>query len=154
MKSTTDAVAEFLTHLLAKGRAARTVEEYRCRCKRFKSLPGLLSRISPSDVDLFVSGLRADGLAKATIATYVQTLRTFFNWCLRRGYLRKRPAADLTKPKIDYNAREKAMKRMVRLPVSSRGWRRIWRPLLTASIPVKVPPPIAKARRKITPMAR
>ncbi len=37
---------------------------------------------------------------------------------------------------------------MVFLPVWTRGSRRIWRPLDTASIPVYVPPPMEKARRK------
>ena len=40
------------------------------------------------------------------------------------------------------NASENAMYSMVRLPVTVFGSRRIGRPLLTASIPVYVPPPI------------
>ena len=37
---------------------------------------------------------------------------------------------------------------MVLLPFWTRGSRKIWRPFETASMPVYVPPPMEKARRK------
>ena len=46
-------------------------------------------------------------------------------------------------------AREAAMYIMVLLPVCTLGSRMMVMPFDTASIPVKVPPPSAKARRKI-----
>lgn len=107
---TFDAIEAFLTYLVAKGRAPRTVKEYRKRFIVFRSLPTELEKIQPGDIDKLVSDLRSKELASATIATYVQTIRTYFKFCLRRGFIKIDPAADLSRPKVQQSARKKAIR--------------------------------------------
>lgn len=49
----------------------------------------------------FVAGERARGLSKVTVARRVATIRSFFRFLVRDGYLAVNPAAGLTRPKQD-----------------------------------------------------
>jgi len=98
----------FLLSLSARGRSGRTVEEYRKRLRILEALPCVLEETRPEHVDRALAGLRARGLAAATIGSAVQTLRTFFLWCVRRGYLASSPAGELRRPKPESGCARKA----------------------------------------------
>jgi site-specific recombinase XerD len=106
---TTLIIDEFLTSLFARGRADRTIGAYRQRFQEFAALPADIEQIQPRHVDCLLANLRARGLAAASIASYIQTLRTFFRWCVVRGHLPSSPAGELRKPKLEYSRRGKAV---------------------------------------------
>lgn len=103
-------VDEFLLSLRARSRTPRTIEAYAQRLRESqRGLPVEIEQIRPLHLDLFLADLRDRELAAATLATYIQTLRTLFGWCVRRGYLAANPAVDLHRPKLQYGARRKAI---------------------------------------------
>jgi site-specific recombinase XerC len=103
-------IDEFLLSLGARSRTPRTIEAYRQRLRESqRKLPAELEQIQPVDLDGLLYDLRQRGLASATLATYIQTLRTLFSWCVRRGYLASSPALDLHRPKLKQAARRKAI---------------------------------------------
>lgn len=104
------AAQEFLLSLAARGRSARTIGAYRQRLSVAIRLPDELERIKPLDVDRLIVGLREKNLAKATLASYTQSLRTFFNWCVKREYLQASPARDLERPRVDMSVISKAIR--------------------------------------------
>lgn len=102
---------EFLLSLAARSRADRTIAEYTRRLRVLqRKLPAELEQIKPADLDNVIADLRQRGLAAATLASFIQTLRTLFAFAVRRGYLCANPASDLHRPRLDYSARDKAIK--------------------------------------------
>ena len=98
--------------LEAQGRSLRTIQSYQGRLASFldehRNKP--LHEISRADVDRWLVELRRQktrwakhpgrpstngGLSLATIATSLQSLKTFFLWCVERDYLERSPAAHL-----------------------------------------------------------
>lgn len=105
---TIETIEYFLISLDARGRSARTVAEYRKRLKIMSELPGQLEQIRPHHIDRVLVAMQARGLALATVGSAVQTLRTFFAWCVRRGYLESSPACELSRPKPEPGVEGKA----------------------------------------------
>lgn len=53
-----------------------------------------VNRVSHEDIFDFVSDMRQNGgLSQATLFNYMITYKAFFNWCIRRGYCKRSPAA-------------------------------------------------------------
>lgn len=104
------AVTEFLVYLQAAARAARTVGVYRQRLRvlveRFETVEGIHSR----QLEQIVAEWRGRNLAAASLAGYIQALKTFFAWCVRRGYLEASPAVGLVKPDLRGKRKPKAMR--------------------------------------------
>jgi integrase/recombinase XerC len=58
-----------------------------------------INRIDRLTIRLWLGSLSEDGLAKNTIARKVASLRSFFKYCFKRGYIQKNPAHLLIVPK-------------------------------------------------------
>jgi site-specific recombinase XerC len=109
MISTTQCIDEFCIHLEAKGRADRTIEVYRERLAALKCFADI-DQVTSSDLDNLIVGMHRRGLAAATIAGYVQAVRTFFTWCHRHRYIYCYPAGDLVRPDIRHRIEIKAIR--------------------------------------------
>lgn len=57
-----------------------------------------IDKIAKEDIAGFQIYLAKNGLAAATIRGYMVTLKTFFSWCVERGYLRTNPADGIKLP--------------------------------------------------------
>jgi len=57
-----------------------------------------IDKITRKDVAGFQIYLTNSGLAAATIRGYMVTLKTFFSWCVERGYLRTNPGDSIKLP--------------------------------------------------------
>lgn len=44
------------------------------------------------------------GLSPATVNIRIRTMKAFFNWCLRNGYIRKSPMDDIKQQKVDVDS--------------------------------------------------
>ncbi|MEX2211636.1 MAG: tyrosine recombinase [Gaiellaceae bacterium] len=95
-----DPEVEGFLALLATRRAARTVEAYR---RDLTSLGLRLGRspatASTDDLERWLAGLRAEGLAPATIARRIAASRTFFRHLVLLGLREDNPAAELDPPR-------------------------------------------------------
>ena len=67
---------------------------------------------SISDLDMlrYTNQIRQAGYAPATVRKHLKSLKTFFNWLVRRGWLPSSPVADVRNITVDeYIGRDKAM---------------------------------------------
>ena len=101
---------EALSNFLQADRRPRTTETYRRTLQPFVAAVGpqrLLDNVTPEDLDAYIVMLRerttkyethpsrptvAAPLSASTVYKHVKTIKTFFNWCARRGYVEKSPA--------------------------------------------------------------
>jgi integrase/recombinase XerD len=86
--------------LLATSRAPKTVEAYRrdlAALAAWSSKP--ISRVSTEELEQYLAGLRAAGLAPATIARRVAAIRSFFRHQALLGARTDNPAAELDPPR-------------------------------------------------------
>ncbi len=97
-------VEKFLNYLkVEKNASVHTLRNYR---KDLDSVRQLLGEKPWEQVDLlalrhFVAEQRTKGLSKATVARQVATIRSFFRFLCRDGYLSSNPALGLARPKQD-----------------------------------------------------
>lgn len=69
-----------------------------------------IERVSTTDLLEYMQGIRSRNLAPATDNKYIKTIKTFFNWLVKAGYLQESPAAILRQPRLPaYVTRDKAM---------------------------------------------
>ncbi len=100
-----DALADaFLLHLRTERRlSANTVEAYGFDMRRFtsylRSAEVDLPAFSRSDLVSFLSALRDKGLSARSAARHVSTVRSFFRYLVREGFLPVNPVADARGPK-------------------------------------------------------
>jgi len=105
---------EALQHFLVADRAPQTQTTYEKFYPRFAAAIGLerpLHLIHPTDLDAYVHDLRHQvvkyathprrprehgRLSPATITKRIKMIKTFFNWCVTRGYLDHSPARFLS----------------------------------------------------------
>lgn len=90
------AIEDFIVFLEANGRARRTVEVYAWRLQCLGGLPEL-ELVTPRQVEGIIAGLRRSDIALATLAGYVQAVKSFFSWCCKRGLIRDNPAGGVHK---------------------------------------------------------
>lgn len=88
--NTNEAINEFILHLTAQGRSAKTIVGYQYRLLIIPDRP--LAEISPQMLDAAINTLRARELSSATINGVIQAARTFFSWCVAMEYIGKSPA--------------------------------------------------------------
>lgn len=99
-----------LDNFLQVDRRPQTREAYRKTLTPFVRAIGParpLELVSPEDLDAYVTALRQRQvlyedhplrpvehrpLSAATVAKHVKTIKTFFNWCVARGYIEQSPA--------------------------------------------------------------
>lgn len=108
---TIDAIQRFSVYLAALGRAGKTIRSYEERLQRFYrfSPKRAIEEVTADDLDGYVAHLRKS-LSPASVAGHVQAIKTFFRWCVQRGYISISPAAHLKKVKVEQNARNKAIR--------------------------------------------
>ncbi len=94
----------FLTHLVVeRGRARLTVDAYQRDLRRWTSF--LADRdltpldASPADVDAFVAALRGEGLAPASVARTVVTVRSLHRWMAAEGLAGADPTTEVEAPR-------------------------------------------------------
>lgn len=85
-KNPASAIASFYKHHL-KGKAHDTVTAYTCMFKYFEPFKGLpFDKLDWSFFDQFKRALYDADLVDATVKKYIEYLKTFLNWSLKRGY--------------------------------------------------------------------
>lgn len=108
-------IEKFVTYLnVEKNASPHTVTNYSVDLKEFRNFlspdgppSGALSQsVEPNTINhltlrKFLAGLREKNYAKSTIARKVATLKSFFKFLCRDGYLKTNPASALLTPKID-----------------------------------------------------
>ena len=107
---------EFLLCLEAAGRSPRTLATYEERLGyvlAFLEERGIeeVGAVRPGDLDAYVVGLRRQKLSPVTIAGRIMVMKTFFSWCVQRGYVERSPAGHLKKPKLERGGRSPPMAR-------------------------------------------
>ncbi len=86
--------------LLAARRSPRTVEAYRRDLLDIERRLGKpVGSASPDDLQTYLAGLRADGLAPATISRRISAARSFFAHQVLLGARQDNPAAELEPPR-------------------------------------------------------
>jgi site-specific recombinase XerC len=101
-------ITDFLVYLSANSRSNRTIEVYKQRLKVLGEL-GEVEAITARQVDELIARLRASGIARATLAGYIQAIKTLFSWGVKRNYLQSNPAKGLYKPRLSYRVDSKAI---------------------------------------------
>lgn len=86
---------EFLDQL--PGQSASNRYNYHRRLKPFfdQYKDKTLAQITRADVNIYIAGLTARGYAEATMTGYRQSVKGFFNFCVRQGYLAISPASHI-----------------------------------------------------------
>lgn len=72
----------------AKGVSETTLNNYKYNLKnisKYLDVKKPFDDVTKSDVEQMVVAMRKAGLAHNSIATYVRTLKTFYNWCVAVG---------------------------------------------------------------------
>ena len=95
-------VERFLVHLVVERRASgHTVAAYRRDLRRFVDDSGVsrAAEIESQHVRGFAGGLHARGLSPRTIARHLSSVRSFFDYLIRRGELGANPAVGVRAPK-------------------------------------------------------
>lgn len=94
------AAEKFLLYLEAKGNSERTIRTYAQRLRLFFQALGDVSDlvdVTPEMVDGWIVVMRK-GLAKDTVRSRVRDIKTFFRFCVARGYLDRSPAEHMKLP--------------------------------------------------------
>lgn len=95
-----EAIPLWMGHLLANGRSASTLRAYN---RHVKHLLDEFPQPAAGQVDAHLAGCRGRGNSISSIGTKTAALKSFFSFCLEKGYIASDPTAHL-----------KAMKRPVR----------------------------------------
>lgn len=89
--------------LYMKGFSPTTIKRYKyvinfyCRFARIK----LFSEVTGSNItDLFLKGRTERKWSSNTFIVFYKSLKVFFAWCLKEGYLQSNPVAEIVKPKL------------------------------------------------------
>lgn len=103
-------IDEFIIYLEAQARSPRTIQAYRERLQLMQELfiGRNINTITARDIDYFVMLYRGK-VAPATVAGYIQAVKTFFRFCVSRNYIQSSPCQHLKKPKIQPVTRDKVI---------------------------------------------
>jgi tyrosine recombinase XerC len=97
-------IGKFLNYLeIEKNYSSHTILNYQIDLDDFKNFIGLMH---PQDVTYlvlrkFLAHLKEKNYTKRTVARKVATLRSFFKFLCREGYIKNNPASALSTPKLD-----------------------------------------------------
>ncbi|MEW6586730.1 MAG: tyrosine recombinase XerC [Nitrospirota bacterium] len=94
-------VAEFLRHLeFEKGASPHTLRAYKKDLDAFlESVEAVPEGVDVIDVRGFVAGQIKKGLGKTTVARRLSSVRSFFKYLYREGYVQSNPAKLVSNPK-------------------------------------------------------
>lgn len=122
-----EAAKRFLDHLEAKGNRPRTIHTYRQRLAPFLAVFGAtqVGDIEPHHIDAYLRHLHSEHklyedhpkretevgrLSAATIDGRVQSLKSFFKWCVKRRYCRTNPTEHVARTGYDPTDESYAMR--------------------------------------------
>lgn len=94
-------LSEALHTFLQVERRAASNQQYHMVLSRLVDAIGparQVERVTFEDLLDYQANLRAH-LKPLTVAGYTSTFKSFFNWCVKRGYIQRSPAADLARKK-------------------------------------------------------
>jgi site-specific recombinase XerD len=87
-----------------KGYSPDTVKRYTANLRLFTGLTGISEVEAVTDEavrSFFFRGRSERQWSPATFITYLKSLRVFFRWCVKEGYLTTNPAAYIEKPALE-----------------------------------------------------
>ncbi|MEO0222828.1 MAG: tyrosine-type recombinase/integrase [candidate division WOR-3 bacterium] len=94
---------EFIKHLMSLGRGEKTVEAYLRDIKALSEFAGDLGKgideLDKGDFRFFIPYLQNKGLNPTTINRKITSIRVYFKFLLKRGYIKKDPTAHIQRPK-------------------------------------------------------
>ena len=97
-------LADYEAYLRLKGASPRTIGlylHYLGHLFQFlKVEPAAVSTLTTAQLRTYVASLQERGLADKTVASEVQTIKTFFRFLLDEGYIDENPAERLPTPKV------------------------------------------------------
>ena len=79
----------YTTSQAAKGVCDITLRNYKQHLhsiSKYLDIERSIDDLTKTDLELMVVGMRENGLATNTVATYVRRMRAFLNWCNQEGY--------------------------------------------------------------------
>ncbi|MBU4312402.1 MAG: tyrosine recombinase XerC [Candidatus Omnitrophica bacterium] len=97
-------IQKFITYLkVEKNSSQHTLINYQIDLKDFNSSikQKPLENITHTDVRLFLARLKEKNFSKRSVARKMATLRSFFRFLCREGYIKANPATGLQTPKIE-----------------------------------------------------
>lgn len=97
-------IQKFITYLkVEKNSSQHTLINYQIDLKEFNSSikQKPLENITYVDVRLFLARMKERNFSKRSVARKMATLRSFFRFLCREGYIKTNPAAGLQTPKIE-----------------------------------------------------
>ena len=104
MTTANDPLADYEAYLYLKGLSPRTIELYLHYLGHFFQFlevePAAVSTLTIAQLRSYIASLQERGLADKTVASEVQTIKTFFRFLLDEGYIDENPAERLPTPKI------------------------------------------------------
>jgi site-specific recombinase XerD len=97
-----DKIDAFVCALRARGCSSPTIETYRWRLTQLREATGKPTlAISAEDLGQYIVDLWARNLSPVRVAARIQSIKTYFKWCVERSYLDRSPAMHLKKPKLE-----------------------------------------------------
>ena len=103
----------------AKGVSETTLNNYKYNLKnisKYLDVKKPFDDVTKSDVEQMVVAMRKAGLAHNSIATYVRTLKTFYNWCVAAGYPSIEVPAIKEKETVKETYTDAELERLLRRP--------------------------------------
>ena len=103
----------------AKGVSETTLNNYKYNLKnisKYLDVKKPFDDVTKSDVEQMVVAMRKAGLAHNSIATYVRTLKTFYNWCVAVGYPSIEVPAIKEKETVKETYTDAELERLLRRP--------------------------------------
>ena len=103
----------------AKGVSETTLNNYKYNLKnisKYLDVKKPFDEVTKSDVEKMVVAMRKAGLAHNSIATYVRTLKTFYNWCVAAGYPSIEVPAIKEKETVKETYTDAELERLLRRP--------------------------------------
>ena len=94
-------LADFILDCEAGGLSENTVRLYRRNIRQFiEYCPKAINDVTSADVSAFLAHLRRKGLRPHTVHQRYRTLRTFFRWARRHGYIDHDPMEGVRRPRL------------------------------------------------------
>ena len=109
----------FETSQNAKGVSQTTLNNYKYNLKnisKYLNVKKPFEDVTKRDVEQMVVAMRKAGLAHNSIATYVRTLKTFYNWCVAAGFPSIEVPAIKEKETVKETYTDAELERLLRRP--------------------------------------
>lgn len=97
-------INKYLTYLeIEKNASGHTISNYHLDLKQFRAFLSEkdVHKIDRLDIRKYLGFLKGRNLKKRTLARKLSTLRSFFKFLLRDGYIKSNPVAGVTSPKLE-----------------------------------------------------